>query len=158
MLSFSIFISQISGPIIMMAIAFIIAILLYKKNDTKDFYTILFTSTTAMFVTYTLKYSLQIPRPENMLVHAHDYRFPSGHATMASVVMSLIIHYTHLHIKNKYLRNILYSMAVLWFILVSYSRLYLQVHYLIDVTVGGLIGILSTFFIIKIFKHLHYYK
>lgn len=158
MLNFQILISQISGPLIMFVFTIVLAILLYKKHDTKDFYTILFTSTTAMFITYSLKYLLKIPRPVDMLTTANDYRFPSGHATMAAVIMSLGIYYTNLKIKNKHLRYFLYICAVSWYILVSYSRLYLHVHYPIDVIVGGCVGIVATTLVLKIFKHLHYYK
>lgn len=158
MLPLQLFISQISGPEIMFAFAIVLAIGLYKKHDTKDFYTILFTSTTAMFVTYSLKYLLKVERPVDMLTEVHDYRFPSGHATMAAIVMSLSIHYANLYIKSRLLRYTLYSLAVMWYLLVSYSRLYLHVHYPIDVIAGGAIGIASTILIVKIFKHLHYYK
>ncbi len=158
MLNFQILISQISGPEIMFALAIVLAIFLYKENNTKDFYTILFTSTTAMCSTYTLKYLLKMPRPTDILVTANDYRFPSGHATMAAIVMSLGIYYTHIHIKDKHVRYFLYTSAVAWYVLVSYSRLYLHAHYFIDIFVGGIIGTLSTIVILKIFKHLHYYK
>ncbi len=158
MLNFQIFISQISGTEVTFSLAILLSIFLYKKDDPKDFYKILFTSTLAMFFTYSLKYLLKIPRPEDMLVIAHDYRFPSGHATMAAVVMSLAMHYTHIHIKNKAIKYSLYASALIWYILVSYSRLYLHVHYPIYVIVGGAIGVFSTVLVLKIFKHLHYYK
>jgi undecaprenyl-diphosphatase len=76
---------------------------------------------------------------------------------MAAVVMSLVIYYSHKHIKNDYLRYFLYVVSVAWFALVSYSRLYLGVHYPIDILAGGVIGVASTIIVMKIFKHLHYY-
>jgi undecaprenyl-diphosphatase len=158
MLTFQIFISLISGPEIMLAFAIFVAFLLYKKGNIKDFYIVLFTSVIAMFVTYTIKYILKIPRPSDMLVAAYDYRFPSGHATMAAVIMSLGIYYTNLHIHHKKYRYILYASLVSWYALVCYSRLYLQVHYPVDVIVGGCIGLVATILTVKIFKHLHYYK
>lgn len=157
MLAFQILVSQISGTTIMFSIIAVICVLLYVKNYKKDSLKIIFASTSAMFVTFTLKYLLKVPRPAHMLVVETDPRFPSGHATMASVVMALIIYYSYKYIKNRYLRYFLYVCAVSWFLLVSYSRLYLGVHYPIDVIAGGLIGILSTIIVIKIFKHLHYY-
>jgi undecaprenyl-diphosphatase len=93
-----------------------------------------------------------------MLVAETDPRFPSGHATMAAVVMTLVIYYSNKHIKNDYLKHFLWIVAVVWFMLVSYSRLYLHVHYPIDVIIGGIIGIIRTIATLKIFKHLHYYK
>ncbi len=158
MFTFQIFISQISGPIPMCIALCSVAIALYIFHDSKEFYKVFFTTVLAMCITYTLKYLLQVPRPLNMLVTEHDYRFPSGHATMAAVVMSLSIHYVHLHIKNKILKRTLHTLATGWFVLVSYSRIYLHAHYSIDIMAGGLIGIFSTILILKIFKHLHYYK
>ncbi len=153
MLTFQIFISTISGTVPMFALTIVLALFVYKKNNPKDFYTILFSSTLAMCITYTIKYLLKIPRPEDTLVFAGDYRFPSGHATMAAVVMSLALYYTHLHIKNKLLRYLLYLCAVTWLLLVSYSRLYLNVHYTVDVFVGGCIGILSTVLVLTMLKY-----
>ena len=142
----------------MFSIIAVICVLLYVNNYKKDSLKIIFASISAMFVTFTLKYLLRVPRPAHMLVVETDPRFPSGHATMASVVMALIIYYSYKYIKNTYVRYFLYVCAVSWFLLVSYSRLYLGVHYPIDILAGGLIGIVSTVIVLKIFKHLHYYN
>jgi undecaprenyl-diphosphatase len=158
MLSFQILISQVAGPVVMLFILLGVAVILYKIHDAIEFYKIFFTSTLAMCISYTLKYLFKIPRPEMMLVPEGDYRFPSAHATMAAVVMALGMHYAHTHIKNKHLRYTLYTVAFFWYVLVSYSRLYLHVHYPIDVIVGGAIGVFSTALVLKIFKHLRYYK
>lgn len=158
MFTFQVLISKIAGPEVMLVFAIVFAIFLYKKNDTKDFYILLFTSTTAMFFTYTIKHWLKIPRPAGMLILEDGYRFPSGHATMAAVVMSLGIYYTHRYIHDKYTRYFLYLSAATWYVLVSYSRIYLKVHLPIDVLAGGIIGAVSTIVVVKIFKHLHYYK
>jgi undecaprenyl-diphosphatase len=158
MLSFQIFISSLAGPLTMFFLVIVTAILLYKIHDGKESYILFFSSTLAMCISYTLKYLLKIPRPEMMLVPEADFRFPSGHATMASVVMALGIHYAHAHIKNKPLRYTLYVVAFLWYALVSYSRLYLNVHYPIDVLVGGAVGVFSTILILLLFKHLRYYR
>jgi undecaprenyl-diphosphatase len=157
MLNFQIFISTISGTEIMFALSIILACILYYKNYKKDFYKIFFTSTTAMCITFALKYILKIPRPAHMLIMEDGYRFPSGHAAMASVVMSLGIYYAYTKVKNKDVRQLIYMLSVGWFILVSYSRLYLQVHYPVDILASLFIGIFTTYFVIKVFHHLHYY-
>lgn len=157
MLGFQILISQISGTAVMFIMIAVFSVALCFLKHIKDMFKIIFSSVFAMFVTFTLKYLLKVPRPAHMLVIETDPRFPSGHATMAAVVMTLVIYYSHKHIKNKYLRYFLYIVAVAWFAIVSYSRLYLGVHYPIDILVGGIIGIASTIIVMKIFKHLHYY-
>jgi undecaprenyl-diphosphatase len=158
MLAFQILVSQISGTLVMFSVIGITSIILYALKYKKDFYKILFSSISAMFVTYTLKYLLKIPRPAHMLVVETDPRFPSGHATMAAIVMTLIIYYSNKYIKNHYLKYTLYLVGVGWFTLVGYSRLYLGVHYPVDIIIGGLIGVISTVVVLKIFKRLHYYN
>lgn len=111
-----------------------------------------------MFVTYTLKYILKVPRLENMIIFEDSYRFPSGHATMAAIVMSLIVYYSNRQVKNLFLKYFLYIIAIGWFVLVGISRMYLNAHLLIDIVAGGVIGILATVVVIQVFRHLHYYK
>lgn len=152
MLLTQLFISEISGPEVMFALTIIMAIVLYKRRYIRDFYIVLATSTLAMATTYLLKYLLRVPRPDAMLATVHDYRFPSGHATMAAVIMSLGIYYTHTHVHDKHLRYFFYIAAVGWYILISYSRLYLGVHLPVDVIVGGVIGVVSAIGIVKFKK------
>ena len=142
----------------MFTIFLLVAVILYMKNYKKDFYKIFFASSTAMFVALLAKYTFKIPRPPHMLIAETGYGFPSGHATMAAVVMSLGIYYTHTHVHNKRVRYALYLLSIGWYVIVSYSRLYLQVHYLIDVIAGGMMGVIATVAVINIFKHFHYYK
>ncbi len=158
MLDFQIFISNLSGTHSMIPIILIICAVLYLNHKQKDALKVFISSTTAMVVTYTLKYISDVPRPIDMLVPETGSRFPSGHATLAAVVMSLGIYYTYHHIHNPIIRYTLYILSVLWFVMVSYSRLYLGVHYPIDIIAGGLIGILATITTIKVFKHVHYYN
>lgn len=158
MLEFQIFVSQIAGVKTMFFVFALLLVVLYVFKYKKDFYKIIFISTSAMFVTYTLKYILKVPRLETMMLFEDSYRFPSGHATMAAVVMSLVMYYSYKKVSSIFLRYFLYILAVSWFLLVSYSRIYLHAHLLIDVVVGGLIGVLATVVVMKVFKHFHYYR
>jgi undecaprenyl-diphosphatase len=142
----------------MIPLLIIIGIILNMIHDTKDFYKVFFSTTLAMCVTYTLKYLCKVPRPSGMLVTETDYRFPSAHATIAAVTAVLIAYYAKRHVKSKAVRVLIYIFSLLWFVLVSYSRLYLHVHLPIDIIVGRLIGVLSTFTVLHMFKHLHYYS
>ncbi len=158
MLNIQILISEISDTKIMFTFLILISLFLFYKKQNKNFLIVFFSTCTAMFATYSLKHILKIPRPENMLVFADGYRFPSGHATISAVICGLVIYFSSKHVKDKIHKYILYFIAILWCVLVSYSRLYLGVHMFIDVFTGALIGTLSVFGVIKIFHHLHYYK
>jgi len=157
MLEFQIFVSKIADVEVMLFMVLLLLVTLYYFQYKKDFYKILCISASAMFVTFTLKYILKVPRPETIILFEDSYRFPSGHATMAAIVMSLIIYYSHKKVQNMYLRYFLYILGASWFVLVSYSRIYLHAHVLIDVFVGGLIGVLATVVVMKVFRHLRYY-
>jgi|GEM_PF-5798139 len=156
MLEFQIFVSKIADVEVMLFMVLLLLVTLYYFQYKKDFYKILCISASAMFVTFTLKHILKVPRPETIILFEDSYRFPSGHATM--IVMSLIIYYSHKKVQNMYLRYFLYILGASWFVLVSYSRIYLHAHVLIDVFVGGLIGVLATVVVMKVFRHLRYYK
>ncbi len=158
MLKFQIFISAISGTQVVTILLVLISTLLLLLGYKKDFYRIFFAMTLAATITFLLKQLFKIPRPENMLIIEDGFRFPSGHATMAGVVSTIVFVYAYKHIKNKKLRYFVYIFSFVWLVLVSYSRIYLHVHYLIDVIVGGLVGVLSTLIIMKIYRHFNYYN
>ena len=77
---------------------------------------------------------LLIPRP-------HDFSFPSGH-TMSSFASATVILHEHKKISG------ILSMVIAFFI--SFSRLYLYVHYPSDVLAGALIGLAIAVFSVRI--------
>jgi phosphatidylglycerophosphatase B/undecaprenyl-diphosphatase len=158
MFLFQVFISNIAGPAVMSIFIVSFCVYLYTTGRQKDCDRILFSTCIAMALTYTIKLMTHIPRPLDALVIENDYRFPSGHSTMAAVVSCLVIYYTGVYVKHARLRKLLYVLAVCWFLLIGYSRLYLGAHIPIDVLVGGIIGTLVTMGVIHMFRHLHYYK
>lgn len=61
--------------------------------------------------------------------------FPSGHATSAFAVFTCLALLT----KNSYLKIIFFIIAVI----AAFSRTYLSQHWLVDVTIGSLIGTIA---------------
>lgn len=101
-----------------------------------------------------LKYYFGLPRPDEPLLdpellpwvvrqfyeltaHASGYGFPSGHATSTTIVYVGLA--TVLQVGSRRLRFLGAGVVVF---LVSFSRVALGVHYLVDVVVGALLGIL----------------
>ena len=68
-----------------------------------------------------------------------SFSFVSGHATTSTAVSLLM----HLTLKKYYKYTILFF---IWPILFAYSRIYIGVHFPIDVTVGALLGLLIGYF------------
>ena len=91
MLDFQILVSQIGGVTSTGIALAILCVFLFAKGYRKQVDTIIFSVAAAMFVTYTIKYMLGVPRPLTALVLESDPRFPSGHATIAAVVMTVVV-------------------------------------------------------------------
>ena len=85
---------------------------------------------------YLLKFIFAVPRPPNAIVQLSSNAFPSTHAALGFFPLGFFFH------KKKW-RIPLFVYAVL----ITYSRVYLRVHYLSDVLVGALIGFLFPFII-----------
>jgi len=88
-------------------------------------------------------------RPCNVLENIHllvnctkSYSFPSSHA------MNMFTGVTLLSYSYRKIRVILFIMAIL----VSYSRIYVGVHYPFDVLAGAILGVFCAFVIIILFK------
>ncbi len=96
-----------------------------------------------------LKPLIQRIRPCNVLENIHllvnctkAYSFPSSHA-MNIFTGCILLSYTY-----RKLKVVLFIIAIL----VSYSRIYVGVHYPFDVLAGVIMGIFCAFIIITLFK------
>lgn len=81
-------------------------------------------------------------RPETAFYAETGFSFPSGHAMGAEVLYGWIIFYTFVG-SNSWSRkmNVLFACSMMM-LLMSFTRLYLGVHYLSDVITGFIVGLL----------------
>lgn len=85
-----------------------------------------------------LKWLIHTSRPVNALVSESSNAFPSGHATSTVVFFGLLIYIFWFKINHKRMILSLYALAVL---IIGFSRIYLNVHWLTDVLGGYLLGL-----------------
>lgn len=151
---FNIFFSFFSQRGSSIAIWFMILLLLMILEEVKDHKFLLFL-VIVIFLTFltdvTLKEIVKRPRPCQVKTKVYmnlspvscpaDFSFPSGH-TMTAFAAAVV--FTYFQRKRKWL---FFTVAVL----ISYSRIYLGVHYLSDVLAGAIIGLFIAIVILKFF-------
>jgi undecaprenyl-diphosphatase len=115
--------------------------------------------TCLMFLSFlfneVFKNIFQAPRPFDLdpsvgLIYVFGYGFPSGAAQSATIYLGLILKY----FKNKKWAVLLGSIL---FLLMSFSRIYLGVHFFTDLLGGYLIGIFLLFIYFNFFPKIEKY-
>lgn len=122
---------------------------LYWSYDKKLGEQIGFTVFISLALNSIIKWIVSRPRPFEVdstitaIKPAEGFSFPSGHTQTASTTYFSL----YAFMKKKWLLWVAIAMTVL----VAISRMYLGVHYLSDVIVGGLLGVLIAFLMAKLY-------
>src|SRR6202166_1163829 len=91
------------------------------------------------FLNFCLKHLIQRGRPvfDDPIFSLPTYSFPSGHAMASTVCYGLLAIHTSVNARQRYTVYVAIAAAVFMVALVSFSRIYLGLHYLSDV-MGGI--------------------
>ncbi|MBU3924189.1 MAG: phosphatase PAP2 family protein [Nanoarchaeota archaeon] len=138
--TFSKITATITDPIVLIIISLAIATYLYiNKEKTKAIFFASTITITGALITI-LKQIIQRPRPLPPTPYPlpPSFSFPSGHATMSIVFFGLLAYF----LINKKHKTKAIITAILISLIISFTRLYLQVHWLTDVIVGLTLGTL----------------
>lgn len=102
-------------------------------------------------IAWLLKYWIARPRPPEMLhlVQSYGASFPSAHSVYAAALSCLLIYLYRDHSKSTYIC----SFAIVWFILMGCSRVYLGVHFPSDVLAGWSISFIWITLLYIVLKH-----
>ena len=144
-------ITHLGGFKILIAVCILVLILsiVLKKDNVKKLTLLCLVSLlVAGGIAFLLKYIIVEPRPFVTLSNVHlliteddPFSFPSGHTTSTFAVLSVLA----LKLKNKLWAVVL----VLWGILIGFSRIYVGVHYPLDVLAGAIIGIVTAYLVYR---------
>ncbi len=113
------------------------------------FFTSLFLGAVIVFF---LKNIFNIARPLDGLVYVLGQSFPSYHATSATIFFIMLMYVFDSYL-NSFTKTLFNIFCISCAILVSFSRIYLGVHWFSDVFAGVLLGIVVSTLFIFIFKH-----
>lgn len=139
------------GDVFVIGAIGILLLIFYKnKKDILNLYLIFIIST---ILNRGLKILFIRPRPEfKQLVEETGYSFPSGHSMAAMTFYGFIIYLILKSKLNKKIKTISTIILSLLIILIGYSRVYLNVHYISDVIAGFMFSIILLFIYIKVQK------
>ncbi|RMF07068.1 phosphatase PAP2 family protein [Candidatus Woesearchaeota archaeon] len=93
----------------------------------------------AQLVKEVMKSAIRRARPENAIIHAEGFSFPSGHATAAAAVAVVLVFVLGKHLKGRTKKTVEWF-AVAYGVMVGFSRIFLNVHWLSDVMAGFALG------------------
>lgn len=144
--AFLVFLSKFIGIVFDTAFLFvfsaIIVVYLWKTNKKTDSAHFAFTMVIGGLLSFAIKTIVARTRPINALVSTIDYSFPSGHTMSAVIFFGLIIYLICKHRKTYAGNWKLDVFCIKIPIIIGFSRLYLNVHWLSDVLGGMLIGLI----------------
>src|SRR3989344_5084350 len=126
---------------IVIALAAVALLYVYRRNALGA--GLLASMAFSVAVTQILKYAVGEGRPDTLysVYTEPSYAFPSGHASAAAAFFGFLAFAAWTHIQRGPLRTGVVVIAVLYATSVTFSRLYLGVHYMSDVAAGVAIGV-----------------
>ena len=124
---------------------------LIKRRSSYKIVLVVGTVFVASIANVFLKVTTGIVRPEGIF-SLHDFSFPSGHATIATVFFLSALFVLWPELQNRTARFFFSATAIVFIFLVALSRVYLGVHWLSDVLGGMLFGLAVVSFGIYVYK------
>lgn len=89
---------------------------------------------------YALKHIFQVPRPIDAYILETGYAMPSGHASLSFFLATFLIYYIIKQPDNRFTEFLSCIILGVTAIVISASRVFLNVHTLSQVSLGALLG------------------
>ena len=123
-----------------LAVTFIVSLYLARRKQRKRIAFLLASVLGVLVVNSGLKLLFARPRPDlwDILITETTYSFPSGHAALSLVLAACVV---ILMRKSKNLGYVIVA-AIVYVLVVGFSRMYLGVHYPSDVIAGWVVATL----------------
>lgn len=134
---------------------FLICIILIRSDYWRYLWVLLITNGTAVTFIELAKTVFERSRPptETAIIQVQSYSFPSGHSYFAGVYYGLITYFWARSLKKWWQRGVVFGLGLTGIILLSFSRVYLGVHWPTDVLAGlasGAVWLLGTIIFLEI--------
>ena len=117
-----------------------VSVLIYLFRDFRSAVLFLTTLLTSAILVYVLKHIFNVMRPlDSVISDEFGQSFPSYHAVSVTVFFGMLMYFFHDLLKTHW-RVLFNTFCIIGILLVSFSRLYLGVHWFSDVFFGILLG------------------
>ncbi len=136
-----IFITTLGSMKLIFSTCVLISIIFWKKGKIWEICALFVSVTGAEVLSRILKALIRRPRPFPSLVETGGYAFPSGHALLSITFYGFLL---YILLKEKKSQNTkVYDSICLISVtlLIGFSRIYLNVHWLTDILCGYIIGL-----------------
>lgn len=133
-------IGYIFEPINSIIIILIISVVISLKGLKKDSVFLALTGSAAGIFIYTFKELINRTRPLNQVVQETGFSFPSGHSTIAVILFGFLIYLSLKYVKSSR-KMLLIIFSLIFILLIGFSRLYINVHWLSDILGGYALGL-----------------
>jgi len=150
--SLMLFITNIISPFPLIVFSLLLSLFLVYKKRFQKLFILVFSLSAGLLSEVVIKSIVGRARPTNSLIDVTRHSFPSGHATIAIIFFSLLIYSFKDDIKNKFLKTVFIFLSVVLFLLIGFSRIYLDAHWLSDVLAGFSLGIFWLAFFVLILR------
>jgi undecaprenyl-diphosphatase len=134
------------------AITLLIAVYLLYKRYRKYSLLLVGSMLGDLVIVEILKGSFHSSRPLNGIMQETGFSFPSGHATAAVVLAGLLTYLVWQNFKSRNVKILSGVLFILISLVVGFSRIYLNVHWLSDVLGAYSLGVFWLIFSIVAFR------
>ena len=125
----------------LLGITIICSIYLWIKDSKKDsiFFTLVMIITAVLV--FILKEIFQRARPLDILINESSSSFPSGHAVVSVVFFGILAYLIFIRQRSKTEKIVAWIITILLMLIIGFSRIYLNAHWLSDILAGYCLGI-----------------
>jgi len=136
-----IFLTNFSGGVGIFVFSVLLLLFLFYKKWYKDMLLYIYSVLGANLAFVVIKMIVQRLRPDCNLIFVSGYSFPSGHATMATAMAVAVYFIFSKKVNKPGMRVFLLTICSIWIMMIAFSRVYLDVHWLSDVLAGIGLGL-----------------
>ncbi len=149
---FMVTLTNLNGAMGIVVFSLLMILFLLYKRWYNDLLFYIFSVFGANIAFVAIKMIVQRARPSSDILAITTHSFPSGHATMATA-MSLTVYLILVkRVHSIGLQLVLLTGCIVWPVIIAFSRVYLNVHWLSDVIAGIGLGLFWVTLIVLIFR------